>query len=250
MRLLAAILLVLVAFIGCSKKSGPATGTPVAKITGESNCTPGDLVFLSHLESKGKGKDWAIHPKSAKNRMHIVSDGVVFASSKPGEYTFYLGVADNNDIDMTSHVLNNGNNKPDDPDDDDPDDDDDIPIPDDWLGKIEHNSYLLAKKYVPIDNRYQQSQILVTAVDTVCSQIAAGIYENTEQARVAIRKTTNDAMGSAAADWEEFSIELAKGLKKYSDEGKLKTLSDYKNAWSAVAKGLRKIPKPTTAEVW
>ena len=257
MHRISVLITLCVVCLGCMKQSEPVAGKPEAKITGETECAAGDLVWLSSMESVGRGKAWEIHPPWAKARMHQVPDGLVFASSKPGEYTFYLSVAEGNEVSMTSHVLKNGAGPeppgPDPPGPDPPGPDPpgpEPPAPDDWIGRIEYNTYLLAKKHVPEGKRYEQAQVLIKAIGSVCAQIAAGIYENTEQARVAMRKTTNEAMGDNAEDWKKFSEELAIGLKKYADEGKIKELSDYKKAWEAVEKGLKKIERPASTSIW
>jgi len=244
----------LVILAGCRQSIQPTptpTGTPDAKITGEAQCKAGDLVYLSSQESKGVGTDWAIHPPSAKNRMHKMDDGIVFASSTPGEYTFYLAVGDNDDVSITSHTLHNGTS-PTPPKPPTPPTPPNPPTPTDWLGKLENNTYILATSVVPAVGRYDQSQKMATALETVCSSIAAGVYDENDLpgARAAVRKATNEALGPAVEGWRTFAEELEKGLKHYNEQGKLVTLKDHQKAWGAIAKGLRKVPQQTATTLW
>jgi len=110
----------------CLLLSLPAIGQPLAKITGPSEGSPGNLVILRAEGSIGSGHIWLILPPEASDNFLPVLDAsgnqaAVFASSKPGTYTFILAVAQDNQVAIAFHILNQGTPPPiPDPDDPDP----------------------------------------------------------------------------------------------------------------------------------
>ncbi|MHA2101333.1 MAG: PKD domain-containing protein [Candidatus Kariarchaeaceae archaeon] len=91
---------------------------PVAKIVGPEEVEPGNLVILRTEGTVGSGHQWLIIPESAKGSFFPAVDSsgnhvVLFANSRPGVYTFVLGVAEGDVSALAKHTLKQGKIIPD-----------------------------------------------------------------------------------------------------------------------------------------
>lgn len=216
-----------------------------ALIVGPDKVLPGDLVVLRASELLGSGVVWEVVPEAYEGRWFVADGGQtwVFASRTPGRvYVIAAGLRDGKVV-MARHVLVNGGDAPEpepeppDPEPPDPDPPDPSPEPTGWAKWAK----LTAEKLVSSPQRRAEAQSLAGALESTCGAIAAGTMKTPRQAREALRQASHRALAASADRWEGFSRALDGELDKLATAGKLKSLADYREVWSAIATGLQEV---------
>lgn len=223
---------------------------PKAVIVGPSSSQPGDLVVLRTDGSVGRDFRWSVVPKEAttqffafnqyapevdadgKTVMRLSGSVGIFASRKPGTYTFILAVGQGDKVDVVSQVLQNGEVAPPNPNPPLP------PNPDPKAGWAAW-AKATAERLVPPEGRRSASLSLGSAMESVCAAVDSGTLKTPREAREEIRRADHRALGERAQAWKAFSDALDGEMQKILAGGKLTELSQYREIWAGVASGLK-----------
>lgn len=225
---------------------------PKAVVVGPPSSQPGDLVVLRTDGSAGRDFRWSVVPKEAttqffafnqyapevdadgKTVMRLSGSVGIFASRKPGTYTFILAVGQGDKVDVVSHVLQNGEVVPPGPNPPPP------PNPDPKTGWAAW-AKATAEKLIPPQGRRAAALSLASAMDSVCAAVDSGTLKTPKEAREEIRRANHRALGDRAQAWKAFSDAFDAELRTLLASGKLAELSQYREIWAGVARGLKEV---------
>lgn len=107
------------------------------------------------------------------------------------------------------------------------------------LAAFGYNSAVSAVK--PGAGRGESARALANSFRSVAAAIRAGTIKTDKEVLEKTHQMNNEALGKAVADWEEFSELLQEKLFELYKSGKLKTLTEYADAWTELASGLDKV---------
>lgn len=107
-------------------------------------------------------------------------------------------------------------------------------------------SYLWAKNkvQVPKADLLKGATALANSFKSVSSQIGAGAFQKVDEMLLSCNKANTSALNSVGINptvWAEFSKALQEHLYEKYQQGKLKTVSDYKAEFESVHEGLSKL---------
>jgi len=216
----------------------PPRGAAKAVITGPSSTQPGDLAIISSQGSSGAAYKWVVLPKSATGRYFVSESGrqVIFASRTPGDYTFILAVADDNDIALAAFTLRNGTGpgpSPPSPDPVPPQ----PPEPGPTTPLAEYARQQAIVYALPAEMRTRTAPKLADALERAAATASAGVYATTAAARAGCREASREALGDDTEGWAAWNERIAKRIAANAAE--LTTPQDYAAVWRQLASGLR-----------
>lgn len=200
----------------------PLTGTtgaePVVQITGPTEAEPGNLIILRTEGTVGTGHVWKVIPEEAQDKFLPVTDNkgqqaAVFASSKPGRYTFVLAVAEAGEAAIGSHTLLLGKPDPD-PNPNPPDPGPDPPDPEPDPGPTGLRVLILEETNDRDDLTESQLQILLSSeIRDYLDKKAAKGPEGTPEYRIWDDDLTAEELQFSSEIWRN-AYQQAKELSK------------------------------------
>lgn len=231
-----------------SPSKRPSEAMPVPIIDGPATAEPGDLVVLSAERSSGDAMAW-VAVNIEPGRYLEIEQGrkLVFATARPGRYTFVLIAASLIDGDVTAltarHevVIGNPGPGPTPPPGPDPQ-----PQPDPTPQPLPDGRYKLAEAArgwaasIPEPAR-EKATALAGAIDATAAQIAAGVLKDFEAINAAAKSANNAALGSDRPAWEPFFQALDKRLGELWDAGQVSDVADMADVFRETATGLRAV---------
>lgn len=122
-----------------------------------------------------------------------------------------------------------------------PDSDPTFPIGKFDLSKI---SYQLAKANVPAVNRQKGATAIANSTSGISASIRAGALTDPADILTKLKAANNSALKNvsvAESEWDDFGMALQKKLVEFYRANKLKTASDYADAFDEIAAGLSKV---------
>lgn len=122
------------------------------------------------------------------------------------------------------------------PDNDDNGNDGDTDFP-----KLTNEARDLAKEHVDNLTLERTARLLAATINAMIVQFQAHPPESIRIAREAIRQANHDALKTDAWKWSNWNEEIRGLLDGYADDDLLDTLPSYLDAWTQIAKGLKKI---------
>lgn len=213
---------------------------PTAKIVGPATTPPGEMVVLSSVGSVGDNLTW-IKPDGLQTLQvgcSLLDTQVVFATTKPGKYEFWLIVADKEArIDYAKHVVEvksttTPTNPPVDPP---PSNPPDQPPPDasKW-GALKEASKLNANKANDAPTRSKLKAAIAAVVLDLADRLPT-----LEDAKASYRKEVESVLllrtgASLVADW----VAWRKGNQSELDRQGIVDTRDYIEAVRAIGSGL------------
>jgi len=106
------------------------------------------------------------------------------------------------------------------------------------LARQAHN---LAKIRVPPPTLKNTAHILATTIIQTINDLLANPPQTFRLARERIRQANHHTLGAEAAPWTTWNAEIRDILDAHADNNKLRDLTDYFDAWTQIAKGLKNI---------
>lgn len=221
-------------------------------VNGPKQAEPGDLVVLDASESVGiGGLAWAIHPLSAVGKMLSIEDGkkIVFATSKPGSYVFYVAAStpDGKQVKIIPWEVLVGSPVP--PPDDPPKPPKPpkppIPPPDvePWEAELTKWTYDRVMELSDSDKK-NTSKNFADATDAVISMLGAGAIPDrsssktlTEQVSAALLANLRGVGFFTKLKWQS----LLPALADKFDELDPKTPDGWEKVLGAISRGLRQV---------
>jgi hypothetical protein len=216
--------------------SSVALAQPAAKITGPTTTPPGELVVLSSTGSTGENLVW-VKPDNLQTLSvgcTLLDSQIVFATTKPGRYEFWLIVADKEaKIDYARHVVEvkTGSTQP--PPVDPPPVDPPPTDPSKWAN-LKTLSQTNATKINDSTTRSRLKAAIAAAILEIDSE-SLTLEASKDRVRKAIELTLVTRTGaSTAVDWTPWR----KGNQSEIDKLGLVDVKDYVLAVRAISSGL------------
>lgn len=217
-------------------------------VSGPDSSLPGDLVVLSAEQSQGAtATAWAISPKSASGRMLAVEGGskVVFATSQPGLYQFFLagGTADGKTVKIVSHDVLVGGAPPPNPPGPGPNPPPGPtpPVPPGPTpSKFGFEAFVLGQaNALSVSGKRDTALKLAAACDAVVSQIGAGVLKSDAEIGQAIQTQAMSQVGLLTLrSWKGVLTAIR---DQWNVKGVMGT-ADSMEALTEIAAGFRSVP--------
>jgi len=202
-------------------------------IEGPNTINVGQLARLDVSKSAGKTFKWKVLP--AATDFEIYDDGrrAVFSSGTPGEYTFIVACANDNDVDVKTYVVKVGEGGI---------------IPGPQPGPVNPATGLAGKvveltKLVNSPNKKTEAAKLAAGFTGVAQQIQDGSLTTADQIIEAQKLANRTAMGNNLAVWVPFLEALQKEMKTQAEAGLLVTPEQHATLWKQISAGLTLVAK-------
>lgn len=125
-------------------------------------------------------------------------------------------------------------NKPD-PEPDNP------PDPNDPLSNLRKIVRDVATKTIPAGTLKHDRPRLIASIESIASLIPCVGFENTSDARTAMRVANNEALGFTARQWSTWNDDVRAELDQLHAAGHFNKIQDYPMVWLAIAEELESI---------
>jgi hypothetical protein len=198
-------------------------------IEGPKEVAVGHLARLDVTKSAGKTFKWRILPEGVDFEVYDDGRKVVFSSGTPGEYTFIVACANDNDVDVKVLTIRVGEGvAPNPPSPPNP------PAPSAGLqGKVVEWAGLVTSP-----NKKAEAKKLAESFANVQVAIADGRLSTADEIIAATKDANREALGNSLAVWVPFLEKLQKEMQAQAEAGLLVTLEQHAKIWSEISAGL------------
>lgn len=217
---------------------------PTAVVEGPNRALPGDLVVLDASRSQAAGFAWVL--ADSDKTFLAVDDGrrVVFATARPGRYTFVLVAATAEAsgaprVALARHVVEIGAPPPG----PGPAPDPPAPLPPGRFGLAEEARRWAGAVSLPPADRLRTARLVAGNFETVSTAIAAGAVKNVDAALAQLVAANQSALAASEyAAWKnDWNPSFRAAMQKLDEAGRLATLTDVADAFREIAAGLNAV---------
>ncbi|MFA5420358.1 MAG: hypothetical protein WC341_18030 [Bacteroidales bacterium] len=201
-------------------------------IEGPTEIKVGQLARLDVTKSVGKTFKWKVLPNTADFEFYDDGRKAVCSSGTPGEFTFIVACANDNDVDVKTFIIKVGEGS----------------SPQPTPGPVNPATGMVGKvveltKLVNSPNKKAEAAKLANGFADTAKQIQGGQLTTVEQIIEAQKLATRAALGNNVTSWEPFVIALQKEMKSQAESGLLVTPEQHATLWKQIAEGLALVSK-------
>jgi hypothetical protein len=193
----------------------------------------GQLARLDVSKSAGKTFKWKVLPTTTDFEVYDDGRRAVFSSGLPGDFTFIVACANDNDVDVKTYVVKVGEGG-------------DVTPP--GPGPVNPATGMAGKvveltRLVNSPNKKAEAGKLAAGFTEVVKQIQDGQLTNADQIIEAQKLANRAAVGNSLALWVPFLEALQKEMKNQAESGLLVTPEQHAVLWKQIADGLNLVAK-------
>jgi len=200
-------------------------------IEGPKEIKIGQLARLDVTKSAGKTFKWQILPSGVDFEVYDDGRKVIFSSGIPGDYTFIVACANDNDVDikvLTIKVL---------PNDGSPIPGPVPPVPPSPVAGLKGQVIVWAG-VVNSPNKKAEAAKLATSFLAIQASIKGGQLVTIEQIIEATKVANRESLGNSLQVWVPFLEQLQKYLQTQAEAGLLVTPEQHAQVWGEISEGL------------
>jgi len=200
-------------------------------IEGPTEIKIGQLARFDVTKSAGKTFKWKVLPPTTNFEVYDDGRRAVFSSTTAGDFTFIVACANDNDVDVKTHIVKVG-------------DGGETPTP----GPVNPATGIAGKvvelsKLVNSPNKKAESAKLAASFTGIAKQITDGQLTTAEQIIEAQATANRAALGNSLTTWVPFLTSLQKEMKTQAEAGLLVTAEQHSALWVQIATGLTIVAK-------
>lgn len=199
-------------------------------IEGSQKVKIGQLARLSVTKSAGKVFKWVVIPAGVDFEVYNNGQNVIFSSGTPGEFTFVVACANNNEVDVKVVVIVVGEG-----DAVNPVDPPGPPVPPvtGLAGKVVEWS-----KLVTSPAKKAEAGRLAVSFASIQAEINSGKLTTAEEIISATKTANQSALGTSITAWVPFLEKLQAEMRSQAEAGLLVTADQHAQMWGEIATGL------------